>query len=709
MNKYINIVLLSVFGLLTTKYNMGLTFYIPFVCYYSIKNIKNLLLIIPFSFASVYFFNLNLYIILLIFYLTLLFIIIMNKNKKEIILILYSIIINCVIYYIIRKNNGIVTNYIYDILVIIITPIILLFLIYNNKTPDDMNKEIRSIVYNEALLAFILSIGSSHYKVFDINISLILAIYFAMYFSSNRYIFCSVFYSFAMMILFKTMLKVDQGILVVLVSFIYLIPNMFSSMVLILLLMYLLYFESNLISEDILYLLGTISMIFELLRPFIINKNNKIELMNNIYERAMSQIDIEVEAFALFLDKIVKNFASNEYNEELGDAIGKLSYMYCSNCGNRTECFAKNKGKIYYYLKNCILNNSDNFICAKNDDVKRTGRQLGYNLINKNEYVNDLLAPLLNSVSNILRQYKIDHNITIEIDFDILNNLKQGLENYGYSLSLFNVVKTFKNDYIIELGIIGICFFDEKENIEHIASHYLKINSSATFKEIRKNKTYVTITPKTSYDIIYGYGSISKIGNNICGDNYLVKEISNRKLVAAICDGMGKGINANIVSTRMLKLLEEVLSTNLTSETALQILNSFYYIQDYQEKYSTLDYVEINRLNGEMLMYKAGATYTYIFHKDGKMERIENENLPFGLNELVITKKVNLCDQDLVIMASDGIFDNIVDVDDFENFIKTIKGLDPQKISYELLNYARHTDLISKDDMSVIALKVRHS
>ena len=58
-------------------------------------------------------------------------------------------------------------------------------------------------------------------------------------------------------------------------------------------------------------------------------------------------------------------------------------------------------------------------------------------------------------------------------------------------------------------------------------------------------------------------------------------------------------------------------------------------------------------------------------------------------------------------MASDGIFDNIVNVSDFETFINSIKNFDPQKISYELLNYARHTDLISKDDMSVIALKIK--
>ena len=109
-----------------------------------------------------------------------------------------------------------------------------------------------------------------------------------------------------------------------------------------------------------------------------------------------------------------------------------------------------------------------------------------------------------------------------------------------------------------------------------------------------------------------------------------------------------------------------------------------------------------------MVLYKAGATYSYIIHDDGAFERIENEHLPFGLNELVITKKIQLKDEDLILLASDGIFDNVINISDFEKFILSIRNLEPQKISYELLNYARHTDLISKDDMSVVVLKIKH-
>lgn len=707
MSKYINIFLFSFFGVLSIKYNMALTFYIPFVCYYVYKNIKNIFIIVPSSFLSMILFKIDFYINFTILYVFLIIVCLLLKNKNKYIFILFSLISNIIIYYIFKITTNLSTNILYDLLAIIIAPIVLMFLIYNNETSCDIEKGIKSIAYNEVVLAIIITMGAIDFNINKISISLSLSIYFAMYLSSNKYYFSSIFYSFIMMFTLNYYFELNYTLIIPVISFLYFVPNIFSTVVLLLFLIYIIIFEKGLLPEEIYYLLGIISLIFEILRPFNINKKNKVEIINNAYESTMNQIDSEVESFSLFLDKISKNISSNEYNEELGEAIGKLSYSVCSTCEKRSECYNKNKGKIYYYLKNCLLNNTDNFICSKNDEMKRKARQLSNSILDKSIYANDLLLPILNSVSNILRQYTVDHTLNSELDYNVLYNMKEGLEDYGYTISYFNIIKSFKDNFIIEIGMIGIVFFDEKKHIENVISHYLKIETTVTFKEVKNNKTYMVAIPKNNYEIIYGYGSLSKVGNNICGDNYLVKNINNKKMIAVICDGMGKGINANILSSRILKLLDELTNTNITSATLLHILNSFYYIQDYQEKYSTLDYVEIDRHSGEMFIYKAGATYTYIVHESGQMEKIENENLPFGLNEMITSKNVKLTDNDLVIMASDGIFDNIISIASFENFIKSIKTLDPQKISYELLNYARNENLVTKDDMSIIALKIK--
>lgn len=706
MNKYINIILLSVFGILSINFKMGFTFYIPFVCYYTIKNIKNLILIIPFSIISLFYFNLNYYLYILLFYILLIIILILTKNNKKIYIFIFATLINAIYLLILNNTAGLSITFI-NTISIIICPLCLLFLIYNNYTSKNSSTKIKSIAYSEILLGLIVTLSTFSYSIKNISLCFLISIYFAMYFSSNKYVLCSIVYSLIISFILKKFLYLDYSIIVFIISLIYQIPNLLSSILLIGFLSYIYIMYDEFMTYNLYISIAIVALIFEILRLLITNNNNQMIVVNNVYERTMKQIDLEIEAFSLFLDKVIANINDNEYNEDLGNAIVKLSNNICLKCDKRTECYKVNKGKLYYYLKSCIYGNQTNFICEHSENMTRYGRTLGNNLVNKKAYINDLSMPILSCISNILKRYNIDHNIECELDIKILNDIKDGLQNYGYTLCLYEIIKTFKDDFIIEIGFVGIAYCEEKDNIENVISYYMKTNVSTIIKQIKGNKTYLSVIPKSNYEISYGYGSISKIGNNICGDNYLIKNLSNKKMIAVICDGMGKGLNANIISSRTLKLLDEITDANLTSETSIQILNSLFYIQDYQENYTTLDYVEIDRHSGEMLLFKAGAAFTYIVHNDGTMDKIENDNLPFGLSEIISSKMIKLNDNDLILLASDGIFDNVINISELENFIKTIKDLEPQKISYELLNYARHADLISKDDMSVIALKVK--
>ena len=81
MSKYINIVLFSLFGLLSINLNLGFSLYIPFLCFYIYKNIKNILLIISLTILSMFLFNINLYLEIILIFITLLITIISNKEK----------------------------------------------------------------------------------------------------------------------------------------------------------------------------------------------------------------------------------------------------------------------------------------------------------------------------------------------------------------------------------------------------------------------------------------------------------------------------------------------------------------------------------------------------------------------------------------------------------------------------------------------------
>lgn len=61
---------------------------------------------------------------------------------------------------------------------------------------------------------------------------------------------------------------------------------------------------------------------------------------------------------------------------------------------------------------------------------------------------------------------------------------------------------------------------------------------------------------------------------------------------------------------------------------------------------------------------------------------------------------------DVVIMTSDGVFENIQSNDDLENYIMSLIHLSSQSIANEIMNYAKNAKRNTNDDISIIALKV---
>ena len=156
-----------------------------------------------------------------------------------------------------------------------------------------------------------------------------------------------------------------------------------------------------------------------------------------------------------------------------------------------------------------------------------------------------------------------------------------------------------------------------------------------------------------------------------------------------------------------LNLVEDVIKLNLDSATALEILNSFYAIQDYLERYATLDLLEINRYTSQARFYKMGGTTSFVVKQAGEVEMIQNKNLPFGIDEQIESFEYELQNGDLILMSSDGIFENVESSEELLSLIKSIRHYAPQKIAYEIINYAINAKLKDKDDMTLIVLKVK--
>jgi len=718
MNKYLNIIIISFFSVLTVALkNVGYVFFIPIVCFYTFSNPKNILLIAASSILSLLLFNIQYIFSLLVVLAVITLYLFAYRDKKYMVNLIFILLLNFLSLSFLLKGNDYVLNALFSLIGVAIYS----YFIYNLEGAINRQGKSRNFTYIEVIMATISVIGATNVSVSGINFALLVAMFFAMYFSKNQYPLHSAFFSLISMFFLKFVYTLEESLLISFVSAFYMFPSFYAPVALICFSLLGILSKMEIFPVKVLEATIVLSVFFEIVKTLIVSSKSPEKIIKNVYQRATENVNNEIISFATFLDLFSQKFATTkEYTQKLSEGVNTLTRNYCESCYVRPECFSKNKGKLYGYFKDMILYSKRNDYGRDDPDFLAFTKNCPYivemrksclllnerlNLSNVATKANALVAQL-NGISNVLRQFSVDNALKTEMDCEIFANIHRGLNDCGFNVCYFEVLKNKTDDFLVEIGIKGENFANLKGIVEAIGDLYVENGTSCLFKNAHRGKTYVNLVPKINFEIEYGYGALAQEGNSVCGDNYLIKQLNNSRLIAAISDGMGKGYLANQESGNTLRFVDEITNTAITTETGLQILNTFYFIQDYLEKYSTLDFLEINRSKGELTFYKMGAASSYIFHKDSGFIKVTNEGLPFGIEEMIEAKKYPLQDGDLIIMASDGIFENIDDDKELEEFINGIKHLSPQKITYEILKFARNSKKKNGDDMSVISLKI---
>ena len=723
MNKYLNIIFIAFFSVLTYQYNLGFSLYFSIALFLINYNYKNTILILPISAISFFVMFRDEFLYLLISYIfIIIYFLVLKKKENKLIDAFYIILVNMCLFLIINKdmnNKDIIIYLVYSLF----SALIYLYFIYNIEGVLSSKNNTRNYGFIETIMGLAMVVGATSLEISNINIGLFVAMFYSMYMSQNGYSLLSMFFGILSMVFLLLVKNVEAAIMLPFISAFYILPNVYGTIILICFCLTGWIVDFPYIEIKILQVTVGVSIFFEIFKHSIVNiASNKAEIIEDVYNQAITNVNNEIIGFASFLDLYAKEFSfTRQYNQKISEGINSLTHSYCEGCYVKKECFAKNK--LYAYLKNMIIysKRSDYEVegqelisffrdCPYIVEMRKSAMILNEKLnLSKEASKSNALIAQINGVSNVLRQYSIDNSLKNEFEYDVFYKIKKAICDYGYAVCYFNPKKILINDFLIEIGIRGVGFIDLKKIIEKIGDNYIANKTTVIFQKVEKGKTYINMVPRINYEIDYGYGSLAQDGNSVCGDNFLIKELSNSKLVAVISDGMGKGYLANKESNSTLKLIDEVTNVDISTSTSLQILNTFYFIQDYLEKYSTLDFIEIDRNKGEVLFYKMGASTSYLFHKNGSFEKIENENLPFGIEEVIETKNFNLENGDIIIMTSDGVFENMEKEEDLELYIKGIMHMSPQNITYEILKYAKEHKKKVEDDMCVITLKIQES
>lgn len=211
------------------------------------------------------------------------------------------------------------------------------------------------------------------------------------------------------------------------------------------------------------------------------------------------------------------------------------------------------------------------------------------------------------------------------------------------------------------------------------------------------------------FQIYGGFAKVTKEGEEISGDNYLMREFGDGTFIAAIADGMGSGAEACRDSENLLTLVEKHIESGLSVRSCIRVCDELLYVQYGGERSVSLDLMEFNQYTGECSFYKNGSAASFLIRKK-KLREIAADRLSLGLNPRVegYRETIFLRDQDVVLLASDGVMDLFYDnMELFESYVTGLVGMSLPDLTANILQMAiRAGGGCIRDDMTILAVGI---
>lgn len=214
-----------------------------------------------------------------------------------------------------------------------------------------------------------------------------------------------------------------------------------------------------------------------------------------------------------------------------------------------------------------------------------------------------------------------------------------------------------------------------------------------------------------AFHTLQGVARIGKGCGKISGDSFSMVDLPGGRQSAALSDGMGSGKRACEESTLVIELLEELLEAGFPEKTAIQMINTTLVMGREEIHYSTVDMSVFDLYTGECEIIKAGASSTFIKHKD-QVEHLSSTSLPIGVVHKLEIDSVTrrLSDGDFVIMVTDGVLDALpVGEQDIllETIIQGTAMINPKEMAHHILQQVLNwTGKEPEDDMTVLVVGI---
>ncbi|MDR1747859.1 MAG: SpoIIE family protein phosphatase [Spirochaetaceae bacterium] len=161
-------------------------------------------------------------------------------------------------------------------------------------------------------------------------------------------------------------------------------------------------------------------------------------------------------------------------------------------------------------------------------------------------------------------------------------------------------------------------------------------------------------------EVSFGNYFTSAIG--ICGDYYDIIPVRRDRIMLAVADVAGKGINSVIVMIMIRAILQLVVNSTKDAATIIDWLNRGITSKINTDHYATLSLVNYNSIDKTIEYAAAGNNSLLIWRqKEGEVEQISIKSDPIGLERTTLYTQKNISVEigDIVVLYTDGIIEAI--------------------------------------------------
>ena len=218
----------------------------------------------------------------------------------------------------------------------------------------------------------------------------------------------------------------------------------------------------------------------------------------------------------------------------------------------------------------------------------------------------------------------------------------------------------------------------------------------------------VTLTELPNYELEVGSCALSALPNEPCGDSFDSWQNDRDLSYLAISDGMGTGKSAAAESHAVLSLCRRMTDAAFPERALLPLLDQALSNRSAEETAATLDLVQFDEHNGDLVIWKLGAAPSIVRHR-GKTAKATCNTLPLGILSQSVADRftASLEEDDRILLVSDGVAESGTEwlIEEVKNW----QNESPSHFSEHIALEARRRHKEGKpDDITVIAAVVQH-